>query len=363
MESLFLAIVTDDKDYARSLSLAMLNVCRGFIIRIFNAEEFLDENKDFDIVLWDGEEAKEAYGGRIVYLAEKPSEVINDISHKRFCVYKYNYAASMVAAVFEIYEALTGRKAVNLRRQEVRLFAFASCDGGVGCTALSMAIAQELCRFQGKKPLYLSFEELESTCRYFRSSKNIKGAAVYLYELFNNIYTGAYALGEDRGYRPFLEGRVVRDDYGTEAFAPSGGRNPLRELNPDELDRFMASIIDSGRYDVIIMDMGQWLSKTGINCLEMAEKICLVSDMSRNNLREEFFVNHIVSHCGIEIMDKIVKIANNRTDKNDREEWDEYVKIARSGSFAYEDGITKIVLEDAFGAEIGKLAEKLMEPI
>ena len=132
MENIFIAIVTDDKEYGRSLSLGMLNVCRGFIIRIFTAEEFLTVKKEYDLVLWDGNEVSRVYGGRIIYLAEKPSEVAKNIAEKRFCIYKYSTAAAIVAAVFEIYEALTGRRAVNLRKQDVRIFAFTSCRGGKG---------------------------------------------------------------------------------------------------------------------------------------------------------------------------------------------------------------------------------------
>ena len=80
MENIFIAIVTDDKEYGRSLSLGMLNVCRGFIIRIFTAEEFLTVKKEYDLVLWDGNEVSRVYGGRIIYLAEKPSEVAKNIA-------------------------------------------------------------------------------------------------------------------------------------------------------------------------------------------------------------------------------------------------------------------------------------------
>ncbi|MBR6799736.1 MAG: hypothetical protein IKM63_06685, partial [Firmicutes bacterium] len=101
MENIFIAIVTDDKEYGRSLSLGMLNVCRGFIIRIFTAEEFLTVKKEYDLVLWDGNEVSRVYGGRIIYLAEKPSEVAKNIAEKRFCIYKYSTAAAIVAAVFD----------------------------------------------------------------------------------------------------------------------------------------------------------------------------------------------------------------------------------------------------------------------
>ena len=359
METIMIAIVTDDKEYGRSLSLGMLNICRGFIIRIFSAEEFLRENKPFDIVLWDGEEVREAYGGRIVYLAEKSSEALKSISDKSFCIYKYSPAACMVASIFEIYEVLTGRRAVNLKRQDVRLFAFSSFEGGAGSTTAALATAQELCRFSGKKVFYLSFEEIEAAEEYFINTPGIKGAAVYLYELFNREYGGAYLSKESLQHLPFLEGKVVRDDYGIETFAPSGGRNPMREVSPDELDKVMAAIIDSGRYDVVIIDLGQWLSKTALKCMTMAERICLISGAGGTSSRESKYICHIMSNCGEDTVNKIVRVSNMYADKEN----DSNIKISKSTGFVREDGRIRIILEGAFGEDIKRLTEVLTEPI
>lgn len=368
MESIFVAIVTDDREYGRSLSLGILSVCRSFIIRIYSAEEFLMEKREFDMVLWDGNEAKVAYGGRIVYLAEKPSEVLKSAAEKRFCIYKYSAAASMVAALFEIYEALTGRRAVNLKRQEVRLFVFSSCEGGAGCTTVAMAAAQEFCRFQDKRVLYLSFEEYESTGDYMRPDEGIKGAAVYLYNLFNKIYSDEKTMHEAQR-RPFLEGHMVRDDFGIEAFAPSVGRNPLRELKADEIDRFMASLIDSNRYDVIIMDLGLWTSRSGLECIDMAEKICFVTKGNDGISREDQYISHIICHCGETVMDKTVRIVNKgwmpRAEEDSRvSEYSEgQIVISRGKAFIGDGKRIRIALEGEFGREIGELCEKLVEPV
>lgn len=369
MENIMVAIVTDDKEYGRSLSLGMLNVCRSFIIRIFSAEEFLKENKTFDVVLWDGEEVREAYGGRIVYLAEKPSEAVRNIMDKRFCIYKYSTAACMVASIFEIYELLTGRRAVNLKRQDVRLFAFSSYEGGVGCTTLALATAQELSRFFGKKVFYISFEEVESTGEYFASSPGMKGAAVYLYELFSRSYGGTYMSNSYSENVPFLEGKVIRDDYEVEAFAASAGRNPMMEVTPDELDKVISSIIDSGRYDVVIMDLGQYLSKTGLKCISMAERLCLVSQEGRMGVKESQYICHVMSNCGEDTMNKIIMLKN-MCEKNEetegksaKQDVDEHIKIRKSNSFAKEDGRIRIVLEGGFGEDINRLAGIITEPL
>ena len=370
MENIFVAIVTDDKEYGRSLSLGMLNVCRGFIIRIFTAEEFLSADREYDLILWDGDEVSKVYGGRIIYLAEKPSDVAKNIAEKRFSIYKYSTAASVVAAVFEIYEALTGRRAVNLRRQDVRIFAFSSCSGGIGCTTVAMAAAQELCRFQGKRVLYLSFEELDSAEDYMRNDGGIKGAAVYLYELFSKMHIDCNNTDVGCECSPFLERHIIRDDFGVEAFAPGQGRNPLRELNVGELSRFMASLIDSGRYDVLVMDMGQWLSKTALKCLELSEKIIMVNDKMTSCMRHDKYICHIVNNCGEDIMDKIVKIYNDKENrrpssslKDLSESYDEeYICISKCNNFISDGKRRSFVLEEEFGRDINLMTEKILEP-
>lgn len=371
MDNLFLAIVTGDRDYGRSLSLGMLSVCRNFIIRIFSAEEFLQEKREYDLILWDGLEAKEAYGGRIVYLAEKPSETAVSRSQKRFCIYKYSPAACMTASVFEIYKELTGRRAVNVRRQDVRLFAFTSCEGGAGCTTVAMAAAQEFSRFRDKKVMYLSFEELESVGRFMKHDAGIRGAEVYLYRLFNKMYSEREQSLNAEENTPFIEGHIVRDDYGIEAFAPSCGRNPLREVGPDEVCRLMSAIINSGRYDVIIMDIGSWLSKTSLKCLEMAEKICMVTKKEGSRSRESKYLSHIVSCCGEEVTMKIIRAENRRNEKNDAETAagkngriaENAVNISECDSFTRGEGYTTTLLEGKFGSNINILAEKLAEPL
>lgn len=369
MENIFIAIVTDDKEYGRSLSLGMLNVCRGFIIRIFTAEEFLTVKKEYDLVLWDGNEVSRVYGGRIIYLAEKPSEVAKNIAEKRFCIYKYSTAAAIVAAVFEIYEVLTGRRAVNLRKQDVRIFAFTSCRGGTGCTTITMAAAQEMCRFQGKKVLYLSFEELESTGEYMRNDAGIKGAAVYLYELFNKAYTGRSNIGTSAECIPFLDKYIIRDDFGVEAFASGCGRNPLRDLNVGELNKFLASLIDSGRFDVILMDLGQWLSKTAIKCLELAEKIIVVNDMQRSDLRYDSYICHVMNNGGEAVMDKVIRVNNDKTgisrehiDIRDDDIYEDAIMISRCNNFISDGKRTTFVLEEGFGHDINIMVSTIIEP-
>lgn len=372
MENISIAIVTDDKMYGKALGVAILNICGTFMIKICSWEEFLEErdrfyenesagvfSNSFDIILWDGKADDDAYGGKIILLTADPARAIRNYPEKKFSLYKYTPAQTMVSAIFDIYSFLTGRRAVNIRKNKVRMITFASCAGGTGCTALAMSVGQELCRFQGKRVLYVSFEEIESTGEYICSPTGVKGAGVYLYHLFRN-----------KEGCPFIESYTVRDDFGLEAFAPTGGRNPLRNLDQNEFCIFIASLIDCGRYDVIITDIGNCLSEAGLTCLDMTEKICLVSSRKSCGARETQYLQHLICCCGEGIMDRIVKAENKVPDAAYRQNQprtgnnmiETEVRIGRFKEMAYSGGNSRIILEDRFGDDIKILTEKIMEP-
>ena len=383
MENLSLVIVTDDREYGRALGQALLQLCSGTMIRIFRKEEFFSQRHEHessgegaiflssaDLILWDGPEAEVSYGGRIILLTEKPSMAVSDHQGKRFCIYKYSQAQSIAAALFDIYSDLTGHHTVNVKRQQVRMLAFASCCGGSGCTVAAMAASQELCRFRGKRVLYLSFEETESTGDFMNVSSGVKGIGVYLYHLFKAKDTGLkmqQASGSDKNCPP-VESYTIHDDFGVEAFAPAAGRNPLRELSEDELDIFTASVIDSGRYDVIVMDIGTGLSAVDLTCLGMAEKICLVSRFSGSTSREERYVQHLIFSCGESVMDRIIKVENMTADdradvqrgREDAAMLDTEVYLSRSSTFLQGGETKRIFLDGRFGQDIKLLTEKLV---
>ncbi len=382
MENLSLTIVTDDTVYGRTLGQAMIHICGQIMVQIMDKEEFFLKKhlhdkaavKDLfldstDIILWDGQEAEEAYGGRIVLISADPAMAVRNFPNKKFCLYRYSPVQAMVASVFEIYSFLTGRYAANVKRQQVNLLAFSSWSGGTGCTTVAMSVAQELCRFYGKRVFYLSFEEVESTGEFIESPPGVKGVGVYLYHLFKpESLRLASGMGQRDGY-PIMESYIVRDGFGIEAFAPTGGRNPLKNLSDEELGVFIASIIDSGRYDVIVMDLGNCVSAIGVSCIEMSEKICFVSRAGSDSVREEQYLQYLIRCCGEQIMEKMVKTENMVKPDSDTARGSEKTAtmietnsyIGESGVYLQEGEIRRIFLDGKFGSSIKELAEKLMK--
>lgn len=386
MENISVAVITDDREYGRALGLSLLSVCRSFIIKVILKENFtqiLEElysdnrmlSEEYDLILWDGTEAEDVYGGNLILMTEKPSMVRRDYRDRKFSIYKYDSAQIMVGNLFEIYAGLTGRKPVNVRKNNVRLFDFASCAGGSGCTVMAMAVCQELCRFHGARVLYLSFEEIESTGEFIDNARSTSPLSHYLYMLLRDNSSGNHIerdLLDDSRLRQssFLESYIVRDEFGIEAFAPAGGKNPLAELDSRETVIFLSALIDSGRYDAIVTDTGNHLGEAAVVCAEMAEKICFVTAGNVNEMREEQFIQHLIFSCGESIIEKILKIRNKTSRREELRNGTEQISpmvetsvyVEKTNSIIQAGNVRKIILENDFGDKVNIITKRLTEP-
>ena len=314
MENITIVIVSKDREFSKALALSLMAVCDDFIIKTCDTKLFVSEwnayegegdyTAKYDAVLWDGNEIEDTYRGNLVHLADKASQVKMDFKNQRFSIYKYCGAPAMGAAIFEIYSSLTGRNAVFVRKDKVGIFAFGSWEGGSGCRTVTLACAQELQRFRRKKILLLSLETVESTPRYFAVAPELKSVGEYLYRVLpDQSITGENST-------PFIESYIVRDLYGIEAFAPSRSLNPLTALDGREMQKLIAVLVDSGRYDAILIDMGTCLTQSASAVMEMADRICFVTGSPELTKREEMYLGHVLVSTGEETMVKAVRLTN-----------------------------------------------------
>ena len=274
MEKIRLCIVTDDAHYGRALAAALQECHRGFVLELMGKDPMLRRwraagwrfREEYDLILWDGEEIQKLYEGNVIWLTERRRPEREDPSGAgSFCLYKYDRGSAMTAEIFRILSRLTGRKTVAIRPEKVRLIAFASWQGGAGCTGLARSMGRELVRFFGKRTLYLSLDAMEAG-EELTDEEEKGGVGEFLYHLFH---------GGRSGQLPLLEGYVIRDGYGLEALAPSAGRNPLPGLGRQEMDHLLSAVMGSGRYDVILMDTGNCFGESAMAALSAADRICI----------------------------------------------------------------------------------------
>ncbi|MDO4870005.1 MAG: hypothetical protein Q4A65_06980 [Bacillota bacterium] len=362
-ENISIGIVSASRDFARALSASLLSVCEDFLIKIYETREFVREwgenNARFDLILWDGREIEDTYRDNIVYLAEKASLVKMDVEARKFSLYKYSGAAAMSAAIFEIYSSLTGRGAAFVRKDKVRLFAFGSWDGGAGCTTLSLAAAQDLRRFHRGQVLLISLESVESTRRYFQCVPELKSIVEYLYRIIPEE-----KLTPNR-QMPFLDSYLMKDLYGVEAFAPSRGGNPLPDLSPDEIQKFIASIIETGRYDYIIVDMGSTITKAALAVMDMADGCAFVTASRAVTGREEMYLGHILACLGEDVMRKSMRITNKASTLGVSGGSESFINVRTAvRAFSRRESDVEpeqLILEGAFGEDIRNLAVMLLK--
>lgn len=358
MENIKLAIITRNEDYGRALSFGLVGVYRNFDVTLYKAEHCSTfSSEKYDLVLWDMEEALPEKG---ILMAEKPSMARVDPEEGIFSIYKYDNVRVLAGQMLLIYSLWTGRKVVRLQNEDMNLLVFAAAEGGVGCTSVALAAAQELSRFHKKKVLYLSLEEIESTFQYMHLFPQGKGISEYLYFLFSEQ-------GENNG-GPFLESFLVTDDFGVEAFSPSAGKNLLTGLSPEEMQYFISTLINTGRYDYILIDAGCRLDNSVLCCYEMANRIYFVSRTGELLGKEVRHLEYLMFLKGEKLIEKMWKIENFyneaggsiRNEKKDAMIQTAVVLQEDKFSFRAEGDQKKISLDGPFGMGISRLTGKIL---
>ena len=417
MENINLAVVTDDRAYGEALAHGLISVCRTMIVNLFTPDGFMapeahedlapssgmapeahddlapssgmapgaglkpgsdlapnSELPGFDLVLWDG--TPRISGPEIVRLVDKPSLACRGVRSDGYRIYKYSPAGRIVSEIFDIYGKVTGRQPVNVSPAGVHVYAFCAAAGGTGCSTVAMAVCQEMKRFHGSRVVYISLEELESTGGFMRSAAGAENMTHYLYDLFKDRRPGSCMVAEEKApYRPFMESFMISDDFGVEAFRPTKGRNPLIDLSSEEICVFVESVMSCGKYDALVIDAGTGLSPAAVTCLEMAERVCLVSAEDADLLRETSYLQYLMAICGEDIIRKMIKIENMVRSRKYHDFFagdlgesgggiiDTDMIIERDNIYTEEGSMKKVLLEGNFGNQISKLANKFIEPL
>lgn len=356
MENIKLALITADRDYGRALGLALVEVYKNFTVTLYQSTPVHNELDRVDLVLMDTADDT-LVKHKMIQLVEKQSQTDKDFDEKRFRLYKYSNVRQLAGELLFLYTFLTGRKAVPMRNGNARIIVFGAPEGGSGCTTAAMAFAQEFRRFHGKKVIYISLEEIESTLEYMRPFKDGNSISDYLYYLFND---------KDTEHFPFLESFTVMDDYGVEAFMPSPGRNVLKTLSPEEMQYFVSAVMDTGNYDVVVIDASSNLDKAALTCYEMANRIFFVTRADRCEYKTERFLEYVTFVKGEKVVERMENLQNFHTGEDVTTE----SILPLLGllpqdldSFELENGVRSIRPEGAYGKRVKELALSVMQNI
>lgn len=360
MENIKIGVITKDRDYGKALGLALIDVYRNFTVTLFKSVPLHNELDKMDLVLADINDELAINGdvpvaGKIIRLVEKPSQINKDYEENRYRLYKYSNVRNLAGELLFIYANLTGRKAIPMRNTNARIVAFGSAEGGVGCTSAAISFAHEMTRFHGKKVIYITLEEIESTMEYMEKNIIGKNISEYLYYLFNC---------EGDQHFPFIESFTITDRYGVDAFFPSPGRNLLNSLSKEEMQYFLSAVLDTGGYDIMVIDLADNLSKPAFTCYEMANNICFVTKQNSLKYKEERFLEYFIFLKGEKMLERMGKIITFCNDDFESEDLDLIRTVCYlpedNDSFSTCNGVKEIQADGDYGYKIKQLADAII---
>ncbi len=355
MENIKIGLITDDREYGKALGLALVDVYRNFTVTLFKSVPLHNELDKMDLVLADSADGLRIKG-KTIQLVEKQSMINKDYDDNIYRLYKYSNVRNLAGELLFIYANLTGRKAVPMRNANARIVVFGAVEGGAGCTAAAISFAREMSRFHGKKVIYITLEEIESTMEYMEKNVTGKNISEYLYYLFNS---------DSDQHFPFLESFTATDKYGVSAFFPSPGRNLLNSLSKEEMQFFVGAVLDTGGFDMMVIDLSNNMGKPAMTCYEMANNICLVSKKSALTYKEERFLNYFIFLKGEKILDRMGKIVTYSDDESEVQE-NEVLRTVCTlpydpESFSVCNEVREIRSDGAYGNKIRQLAEAVIK--
>jgi cellulose biosynthesis protein BcsQ len=312
--------------------------------------------EDMDLILCDIPDGLNIKGKNIL-LTEKRSQIDKNYEEHVYHLYKYSNVRSLAAELLFIYSNVTGRKAVPIRNSNAKIVVFGTPEGGSGCTSCAVAFAQNARRFHGKKVIYISLEEIESTMEYMKKDSTGKSISEYLYYLFNS---------DDDQHFPFMESYTVSDRYGVDGFTPSPGRNVLNSLNKEEMQYFVSAVLDTGGYDLMVIDAANNLGKSALTCYEMANNICMVENENALPYKKERFMEYFTFVRGERILNRMAKVINCFT--QEKYENDNMLRVVcclpeDKEAFSVYDGVREIKAEGPYGESISNLVNSVIKNI
>ncbi|MDR2162639.1 MAG: hypothetical protein LBO70_01640 [Clostridiales Family XIII bacterium] len=274
-----MALVTDDSKYATAFTEAVAATQRGFVVNVLNRAG-LNGAGDGCILLMDAECAGEARpeGDRDDHHRTGKEdgyarEVLEIRGMDRIVVIdKYAGCARICAEVRSVSGAGRGAFVADkdiLRASE--LISFAGIEGGAGTSSLALGLAGELAAYRGKKVLYLSFEAFESP--FLGTGGRMTSCGDIQDFIFAFIRGSSNGCSAPASVIPY----IASDDYGVMRFLPSCSLNRLRELNGEELERFLTVVTHDTAPDMVIVDWGSGFGSAAEEYIKLSEFTVLVT--------------------------------------------------------------------------------------
>lgn len=258
-------------------------------------------SKKFDIILF----TQALYDGRtalpdsaLAVMLTDGSEEISEVYKKFYKINKYQRISTIYSRLLNAYADICKNTAEE-NGECAKKILFYSPMGGSGKTTIALAAARRLA-MQGKTVLYLSFEDIPSDGGYLTQSDTDQGISELL-----------AALEKDGSLTLKLQGLVHQKTDRFYYLNHFSSPNDIYELTPDEIQKMIKKISNTGLYDYLMIDTETSLNNNKKMLFECADKIIVVSrqdEMSAEKMKCFADQLHILNEYG-EKMSSIVNQA------------------------------------------------------
>ncbi len=265
MENVKIGILVMDKDFGVALAKGISMTGRKIEIHLLQQET--DENA-MDLILSDQKNDRK----NTVYLSQDKEDEIY-IQDGPYSIYRYTDSVAMTDAIYYCYFKLTGN-IISLRGQShCHLIEGISLSGGTGTTMTLISTAKMLYRTYGSKCLYLSLTPF-NTVIYGEDAVKPGSFLKLLYYLKE---------GQDFPIRSFITETEDVDYLAAGIFNSHYG-----QFNLEFLISLLKRIDAEGKYDFLMLDIGNHFTKETIALLEVSEGILFICEKNQREIEKYF---------------------------------------------------------------------------
>lgn len=265
---------------------------------------------------------------------------------ERGILYRYEACSSLARQIVYQYYRITGRPFEPMECRRSRLVAFAAVSGGTGVTACAVAVARMMKILYGKRCIYLNLQTVNDSVRYFRQEG---GTAVrrLIYELNRS--------GERKEQILLWMESVIAGDGDPDYLNTSAFNEIAEDIDEKLLDRLILALDQMGRYDYILLDLGNDFRRRDLHALKRCD--CGVLLRQREPSQETVFTKAML-HRVMETAPALIQVLCGPRSGEERGEKVCSICCDRT-SFIRMNGQIRINLRRNYGRDIAVLTKKI----
>ena len=315
MESIFVLLIAKDLDYSCTLAKVISKTDKGIVFDIVDSSKLLESKtsiiekmKVADIVICEGEQCVEDMAESLSVDAvlvdsrsrqshhNEDTTALSKVLQNSTRIYKYDNVKNICRIINFIYNKKTGRRFLVEESKTCSYVYFCSSCGGTGKTVISLALAQELTRYHGKKVLYLNLEEFDSSGIYLEKNQSETEENIlekYLISRFMDHRTETFLEAMKYKDQMDVQAFLQSDIYGMFYFNIGDRKNPIKDLSAEEFFSLLDEITVKASFDYILIDGNSSLGKLEEGIIENVHLVCQIEEEKREKNAYSWYLQRL----------------------------------------------------------------------